>query len=75
MPLFVNGRPTSMQVPPPPVTGVTLDSSGTTARLAVALEPGRDYAFQLNTPHGFGFRTPEGVPLAPFVIRLRVTAR
>ncbi|HET7456882.1 MAG TPA: DUF4932 domain-containing protein [Gemmatimonadaceae bacterium] len=75
VPLFVNGRPSSMQVPPPPVISVTLDSAGTTARLAVALEPGREYAFQLNTPNGFGFRTPDGVPLAPFVIRLRVKAR
>jgi uncharacterized protein DUF4932 len=75
VPLFVNGRPSGMQVPPPPVTKVTLDPAGTTARLAVTLEPGRDYAFQLNTPHGFGFRTPDGVPLAPYVIRLRVAGR
>jgi hypothetical protein len=75
VPLFVDGHPTSMQVPPPPVTMVSLDSAGTTARLAVTLEPGRGYVFQLNTPHGYGFRTTEGVPLAPYVIRLRVRAR
>jgi hypothetical protein len=75
VPLFVDGRPLSTQVPPPPVTAVTLDSSGTTARLAVTLEPSHEYVFQLNTPHGFGFRTAEGVPLAPVVIRLRVRAR
>jgi hypothetical protein len=75
IPLFVNGRPISMQIPPPPVTAVMLDSAGTTARLAVTLDPGRDYVFQLNTPNGFGFRTPDGVPLAPYVIRLRVEAR
>mgnify|MGYP002780361599 CR=1 FL=1 len=72
VPPFVDGRPTSARVPPPPVTGVTLDAAGTTARLAVALEPGRTYAFQLNTPHGFGFRTADGVPLAPYPVRLRV---
>jgi len=72
VPLFVDGRPRSAQVPPPPVTAVVLDSTGTVARLAVTLEPGKRYEFQLNTPHGFGFRTPEGVPLAPFVIRLAV---
>lgn len=75
VPVFVNGRPASMQIPPPPVTSVTLDSAGTTARLSVSLEPGRSYAFQLNTPHGYGFRTPDGVPLAPYVIRLRVAER
>jgi hypothetical protein len=75
VPLFVNGRPTSMQVPPPPVTAVMLDSAGTTARLSVTLDPGRDYVFQLNTPNGFGFRTADGVPLAPYLIRLRVAAR
>jgi uncharacterized protein DUF4932 len=75
VPVFINGRPRSTQVPPPPVTAVTLDSAGTTARLAVSLEPGQSYAFQLNTPHGFGFRTPDGVPLAPYVIRLRVAGR
>ena len=75
VPLFVDGRPMSTQVPPPPVTAVSLDSAGTTARLAVTLEAGRDYAFQLNTPHGYGFRTAEGVPLAPFVVRLRVRER
>ena len=64
-----------MQVPPPPVTLVLLDSAGTTARLAVTLEPGRDYVFQLNTPHGYGFRTTDGVPLAPYVIRVRVAAQ
>jgi len=75
VPLFVNGRPMGTQVPPPPVTAVSLDSAGTTARLAVKLEAGREYVFQLNTPHGFGFRTPEGVPLAPYVIRLSVRER
>jgi hypothetical protein len=75
VPLFVDGRPVSTQVPPPPVTAVSLDSAGTTAHLAVTLEAGREYAFQLNTPHGYGFRTPAGVPLAPYVIRLRVSRR
>jgi hypothetical protein len=75
VPLFVNGRPNGTQVPAPPVTGVALDSAGTTARLTIALEPGREYAFQLNTPHGYGFRTPEGIPLAPYVIRIRARER
>jgi len=71
VPLFVGGRPASSEVPPPPVTGHALDSAGTTLRIAVALAPGRAYAFQLNTPNGFGFRTPEGVPLAAYPIRFR----
>lgn len=75
VPLFVNGRPNGTQVPAPPVTGLTLDSAGTTARLSITLEPGREYAFQLNTPHGHGFRTPDGIPLAPYVIRIRARQR
>ena len=75
VPLFIDGHPVSLQVPPPPVTMVSLDSAGTTARLSVTLEPGHDYVFQLNTPHGYGFRTADGVPLAPYVIRLKVAAR
>jgi len=49
-----------------------LDSAGTTFRFGVELEPGRAYQFQLNTPHGFGFRDAEtGVPLAPYPIRFQ----
>lgn len=71
VPLFVDGRPTSTQLPPPPVTEHALDSAGTTLRIAVALQRGREYALQLNTPHGYGFRTADGVPLAPYQIRFR----
>jgi hypothetical protein len=71
VPLFVNGRPTSTQVPPPPVTGHALDAGGTTLHITINLEPGREYAFQLNTPNGFGFRAMDGVPLAAYPIRFR----
>lgn len=71
VPLFVGGRPTSTQVPPPPVTGHELDSAGTTLRISLAPQPGREYALQLNTPNGFGFRTADGVPLAAYRIRFR----
>lgn len=71
VPLFVDGSPASTELPAQPVTEHSLDSAGTTLRIAVALEPGREYAFQLNTPHGFGFRTADGVPLAPYPIRFR----
>jgi hypothetical protein len=71
VPLFDGERPTSRHVPPPPVTEHALDSSGTTLHITVALEPGREYAFQLNAPRGFGFRTEAGVPLAAYRIRFR----
>ena len=54
--------------------GTSLDSAGTTFHFGVELEPGREYEFQLNTPHGFGFRNADdGVPLAPY--RIRFTTR
>lgn len=52
--------------------GRGLDSAGTTFRFGVELEPGREYAFQFNTPHGFGFRSADtGVPLAPYRVRFK----
>jgi hypothetical protein len=52
--------------------GQGLDSAGTTFRLGVELEPGREYEFMLNTPHGFGLRNAyDGVPLAPYRIRFK----
>jgi hypothetical protein len=71
VPLFVDGRPTTTQLPPPPVTAHTLDAAGTTLRITVALERGREYSFQLNTAKGDGFRTADGVPLEAYSIRFR----
>ena len=52
--------------------GVGLDSSGTAFPFGVQLEPGREYEFQLNTPHGYGFRSAgDDVPLAPYRIRFK----
>ena len=52
--------------------GVGLDSTGTTFQIGVELEPSREYEFQLNTPHGYGFRgADDGVPLAPYRIRFK----
>ena len=54
------------------VRGQGLDSTGTTLRLGVELEPGREYEFMLNTPHGLGLRNADdGVPLAPYRIRFK----
>jgi hypothetical protein len=75
VPAFVDGKPAGTTLPPPPVTAHRLEPDGTTLHVVVLLEPGRDYAFQLNTPHGFGFRTPAGVPLAPYRIAFRTGAR
>ena len=56
----------------PKVTRQELDSAGTTLRLSVELEPGRDYELRLNTASGNGFRSvADGVPLAPYRIRFR----
>ena len=56
----------------PYTRGVGLDSTGTTFHFGVELEPSREYEFQLNTPHGHGFRGAEdGIPLAPYRIRFR----
>jgi hypothetical protein len=71
VPLFVDGRPTTTQLPPAPVTAHTLDAAGSTLRIAVALGPGREYSFQLNTAKGDGFRTADGVPLEAHLIRFR----
>ncbi len=48
-----------------------LNAAGRTLRITVALEPGREYSLQLNTPKGDGFRTADGVPLAAYPIRFR----
>ncbi len=69
VPLWVDGRPATTQLPPPPVTAHMLDAAGTTLRISVALEPGRAYSFQLNTPKGDGFQTADGVPLDAYPIR------
>ncbi len=71
VPLFVDGRPTTTQLPPAPVTAHMLDAAGTTLRITVALERGQEYSFQLNTPKGDGFRTADGVPLEAYPIRFR----
>jgi uncharacterized protein DUF4932 len=60
----------------PYTRGVGLDSTGTTFHFGVELEPGREYEFQLNTPHGFGFRgADDGTPLAPYRIHFRTRSR
>lgn len=60
----------------PYTLGTGLDSAGTTFHFGVALEPGREYEFQLNTPHGHGFRNADdGVPLAPYRIQFKTRAR
>jgi uncharacterized protein DUF4932 len=52
--------------------GTGLDSTGTTFRFGVELQPGREYEFQLNTPHGYGFKNADdGVPLAPYRITFK----
>jgi hypothetical protein len=71
VPLFVEGRPTTTQLPPAPVTAHSLDAAGTTLRITVALDRGHEYSFQLNTPKGDGFRTADGVPLEAYPIRFR----
>lgn len=56
----------------PFVRGRRLDGTGTTFRFGVELEPGKEYEFQLNTPHGFGLRgASDGVPLAPYRVRFK----
>jgi hypothetical protein len=58
----------------PFVLGVALDSIGTTFRFGVELERGREYEFQLNTPHGHGFRDAKtGVLLAPYRISFKTS--
>ncbi|HEV8511493.1 MAG TPA: hypothetical protein VGQ48_13660 [Gemmatimonadales bacterium] len=58
----------------PFVLGTALDSVGTTFRFGVELERGREYEFQLNTPHGHGFRDADtGVPLAPYRISFKTS--
>jgi hypothetical protein len=52
--------------------GTGLDSTGTMFRFGVELQPGREYEFQLNTPHGYGFKNADdGVPLAPYRITFK----
>ena len=56
----------------PFVRGERLNATGSTFRLGVELEAGKEYEFQLNTPHGFGLRNAsDGVPLAPYRVRFR----
>lgn len=60
----------------PYTRGMSLDSLGTTFHFGVDLEADREYEFQLNTPHGFGFRNADdGVPLAPYRIRFKTKSR
>lgn len=55
--------------------GKRLEGTGTTFRFGVELEPGREYEFQLNTPHGHGLRNAsDGVPLAPYRVRFKTRA-
>jgi hypothetical protein len=52
--------------------GKKMDATGSTFRFGVELEPGKEYEFQLNTPHGFGLRSANGaVPLAPYRVRFK----
>lgn len=54
--------------------GVGLDSTGTILHFGVELERGRAYEFQLNTPHGYGFRDAQTeVPLAPYRISFKTS--
>lgn len=56
----------------PFVRGRSLDGTGATFRFGVELEPGKEYEFQLNTPHGHGLRSvSDGVPLAPYRVRFK----
>ena len=56
----------------PEVTGrPSYDDAGKVWTVAVKLEPGRSYQFMLNSDRFHGFRTREGVPLAPVTVRFK----
>jgi hypothetical protein len=56
----------------PKITSQQLDAAGTTFRLGVQLEPGREYEFRLNTASGYGFRAVAAdAPLAPLRVHFR----
>jgi hypothetical protein len=64
---LVGGGPSFPEVSGRP----SYDAAGKVWTVAVKLEPGRSYQFMLNSDRFQGFRTREGVPLAPVTVRFK----